>query len=231
MARIHALKGTDHKHVVIDSDDPLPRFATAFESVRVHQANAEMVRRAGYHGASFVLTPKNVMAWEKALWLHKQGEFQASHVWIFEDDVLVPAPDTVQRIDAQYPSADLLTASHEPETEESTWHWWKTLEPVLVLGKPRFHSMGCARRVSARLLQAVHEWVREHGILDFHEILFNTLAHQAGMDIVTPRELASIVYRRDWKDEEVSSDMLVHPVKDMTQQERIWSRFKNAAVP
>jgi hypothetical protein len=228
LSRIDALTGADEKLVVVDDETSLPDFVKNFSSVRVFQVKSDEARDAGYHDTSFPFDPKDVMAWEKALWMHKKGYFQTSHVWFFEDDVLVPACDTVQKINARIPSADLLTASHEPEAEDSDWHYWEKLKPTTKLSSPRFHSMGCARRVSSRLLAALHAWVEKYKTLEFHEIIFNTLAHQEGMEIVTPPELETIVYRREWKDEEFSRDKLFHPVKDMDEQARVWKLCANA---
>jgi hypothetical protein len=50
----------------------------------------------------------------------------------------------------------------------------------------------------------------------FIEFMFNTLAHEAGLNYTTAEELSSIKWRKSWKEENFKAlpNNWFHPVKD-----------------
>jgi len=235
LSRLQCLQGSDDIHVVVD-DEELELDPKLFPRLHIHTCKSNQVRKDKYFGASFLLlSPQNVMAWEKALWLHRQGVLpQRGRIWLIEDDVLIPSPRTLQTIDANVSStADLVTPLHASQKDDPSWFWWTFLQETSKgLSPERYYSIGCARRVSQRLLGQIHEYVDANQSLAFHEILFNTLAHHARLEIQTADELSTIAWRREWDElQDFDSTHLFHPVKDMEQQQRVWDRFSALHCP
>ncbi len=61
----------------------------------------------------------------------------------------------------------------------------------------------------------IHKYVAKHNRLAFCEFMYNTIALQEGLIVKNPQELAGIVWRKDWKFEELEEGKLYHPVKDL----------------
>jgi len=235
LSRLECLQGSEDIHVVVD-DEELQVDPQRFPRLHIHTCKTSDVREGKYFGASFLLnSPQNVMAWEKALWLHRQGVLpQRGRMWLIEDDVLIPSSRTLQTIDANVSlTADLVTTLHLAQEDDPSWFWWSFTQDLSKgLTSERYHSIGCARRVSQRLLAHIHDYVDANESLAFHEILFNTLAHHARLEIQTADELSTIVWRREWDEfKDFDTEHLFHPVKDMEQQQRVWDRLSGAQHP
>ena len=158
-------------------------------------------------------------------------------VWLIEDDVFVPAVDTLVHIDRRYPDADLLSASNlvNPCGELRSWYWWRHV-PATVFQPPWAKSMMCAVRFSRQLLDATatamlqqseslhagrlrlrlharYPFVYRRRALPFIEYFFHTLALHQGLSVVAAEELGGIVWRHEWTAEEIGENGLFHPVK------------------
>lgn len=153
-------------------------------------------------------------------------EVRYPSIWFIEEDVFIPTLDAIRNIDDKYPSADLLSASHDVCTSRrSDWHWRHVFEQT-TLDPPYASSMICAIRVSDRLLDCIDKYARAYNQLFLDEALFNTLALQAQLHVVTPPELSTIVWRRNWTFSDIKQSNLYHPIKDMRLHDQFRERFR-----
>ena len=83
---------------------------------------------------------------------------------------------------------------------------------------PLCKGMVCAIRVSPKMLMYINNYANDYKTLFFCEILFNTLAYQNNLQIITPKELSTIKYRRDWSKNEIQKTHLYHPIKSIKTQ-------------
>jgi hypothetical protein len=67
------------------------------------------------------------------------------------------------------------------------------------------------------MLQQVLEHKNKIGSFFYAEAMFNTIAHQKGLTIRTPKELASVVAMGNWgmSDFRIFRNNIFHPVKDI----------------
>jgi len=234
--RISAIDSDGYeKHVVTDLEsEKLPeKLINKYPNIQFHQIHRVYVTVAGYWDGAFAdrnnlkfMAERNPCAWEKTLFLHKRWNWSEmyEHVWFIEYDVMVPSTTTLSNIDKMYPTADLLCASHIPQSQDPYWPWWS--HSMYAKPTPLFHSMQSVFRGSTKLLNQIHSFAQANRKLFHLEIMLNTVAYHNQLSIETPVQLKKIVYRHDWTDTDVQKDELVHPIKDMEQQERIWNRFK-----
>lgn len=236
-----------HVYVFVDDQDfAIPASARA-QFVKIDDL-ACMAK--GYAALNPLITHKKrlpVSAWEKALLFFCQLERRHAHVWFLEDDVFVPAVQTVTRIDADHPSADLLCKKNRLNLsgEMTTWPWWK-LVPSDILPLPWASSMVCAVRMSRPLLSHIDRFLTAHAghmaeraIIArnmnaqrkylFIEFLFNTLALHAKLNVERPSGLGTIGWRAVWSREMISQGHIYHPVKDLDLQDS-WRRSLNSPV-
>ncbi|MEI7494468.1 MAG: hypothetical protein WCJ92_07745, partial [Alphaproteobacteria bacterium] len=91
--------------------------------------------------------PLPVSAWDKALHVIHQSNYPFSHYWLIEDDVFIPSPETLVRIDVSNSNADLLTASStlltsskNKSSSQEEWLWSQHI-PHHLLPLPCAHGM------------------------------------------------------------------------------------------
>ena len=202
------------------------------------------LRRNQAEGAGFLgsvsFLPKRASSRCKALyWLcvgegRNAGEGQPpiSHWWMIEEDVLVPTEAALLALDDAHPSSDLLAPHHyvkRPGSGPDVAHWsgqrswphWHLASGLV--HPPLASSMVCAVRVSRALLSRVGHLAASRRRLLFCEMLFNTLALQAGLDVATPARLRGVVWRepRYTARFPYRPDCLYHPVKDLELQRAV----------
>jgi hypothetical protein len=71
-------------------------------------------------------------------------------------------------------------------------------------------------------MKCILEFVNDKKYLLFDELLFNTIALQNNLDIVTPIELSNIVFSfRDIIPNNINKNYLYHPIKNLKTQEEL----------
>lgn len=139
-------------------------------------------------------------------------------VWL-EDDVLLPSLDTLGPFLQEYtqPATDLVLAEDEENSTGNLDGWWWFRMKGSDIPAPFYRSMVCAGMMSRRLLNAIDQRRVKHHELFFNEIMLNTLAHKANLNVVTAPELSSIVWKHDWTERDFSQqpERFYHPVKNM----------------
>jgi hypothetical protein len=204
--------GDDIKVFVLIDDYP----ASHKQHPLIVTAEDEVSRQAGYHSSNPHIQGKNPTAWDKVLYHLNHVNNQVQFAWILEDDVFVPSIRCLLSLVNKYRSYDLVVNSHGENKDSATtldWHWNKVAG---ILPVPWYGSMVCAMGLSRKLLDQVKQFVQEKSRLAFIEIMFNTLAAQAGLSVLGCPELQNIVYERNWSFIDIVQhpDRLYHPVKN-----------------
>lgn len=167
-----------------------------------------------YHGSS-------CSAWEKALMYFCTINRKYGHVWFIEDDVFIPKSSLVSEIDKMYPLTDLLCPSStiNKSGRVDDWYWWDHV-PKKILPLPWSNSMVCAVRMSNKLLSIISSFTEKNKAENkMIEYIFTTLALHNKLEIKTIKQLAGIVWRKEWKINEIDENTFYHPIKSIARQE------------
>ena len=155
-------------------------------------------------------------AWDKALYYFCIKDTMAQNVWFIEEDVFIPRASIISDLDERYPTADLITKENIKEEDDPGFGWWFDAKDTL--DKPLYRSMVCASRLSRKLLNKINDFVLLNGRLVFIEILFSTIVTQEDMELVTPSELSTIIWRHNWTPDMIDEHHMYHPIKDVRRQ-------------
>jgi hypothetical protein len=198
-------------------------------------------RGKGYFNLNPIIKKESgCSAWDKALYYFCLIDTSHDNVWFIEDDVFVPLPETIYKMDQKYGKADII--SKENSVNELgvliDWFWWKCV-PKKRLPPPWAKSMVCAVRLSRRLLKVLALFIQanKHKLrftniaikfanfltqrkedfprkFYFVEYIFHTLALNNQLSVVIAKELCGIQWRKQWDVSEMDVETLYHPVKD-----------------
>lgn len=211
-------------YICIDDDTwTIPNYDNEIPLIRIPKAKCE---KAGFKGT--VMYFKNsACSRDKALYYFTEvSNIQYDYIWFLEEDVFVPTEKTIDMIDTQYPSGDLLSPFNEitdTRSQNENRHWnsirqlvnrqtEKKIEP------PFATSMICAFRCSSKLLQEIKHYAEKHKMLFMDEAFFNTIALKNNLEVICPPELSTIVYRHEWTQDDIKETNLYHPVKSIDTQ-------------
>ena len=183
-------------------------------------------------------------AWDKALFFFNRLNVSHENVWFIEDDVFVPRPSVISKIDQTHQKADVVSTDFHVKRvgEEDKWYWWKYV-PSQLVPEPWAHSMACAIRLSRGMLNIFDYFVQRNKITlpsinimqkiirqdyirrmyaprkaFFHEYIFHTLALHNNLIIATAKEMQGIVWRHNWDISEMNVETLYHPIKEVAIQ-------------
>lgn len=214
----------------VDKTNTIPLIKSTVTIINIESKICEM---AGYSD-TVSYCPNKACSREKGLYYFKHINNNYKTMWFIEDDVFIPSVTTIPSIDAQYNNCDLLSASHEiynmTNQRLNKWpHWPKVLRRI----KPPYaKSMICAIRISNRLLDCIDDYAKNKNTLFFCEAMFNTLALQNNLVVVTPSELKHVVYKAIHLS--IPTDInpankinLFHPMKNIALQEKLRIKFEN----
>lgn len=223
-----------HVYLLPDAGDKL----TEISGIQIISIDDAVAAEAGYYDFTISFKkPSRAMAWDKALYFFSRIESEYEYVWFIEDDVFIPSERILQQIDLAHPTADLISKDNIINTtgELDSWYWWKYV-PSDLLPPPWSRSLVCATRLSRKLLYCLDQLIITSGQMlhidtaplrsqpfraPFIEFMFHTLSLARGLDIVTPKQLSHITWRREWKLNEISMDHITHPIKDFLLHEVI----------
>lgn len=199
---------------VIVEDKPGVSFCTSVKHVHVPK---EELERYGYTQLNVSAIGLYTCAWCAALFYARNLD---TFCWFLEEDVFMCGPESMQKIDASCPSADLVCASHSPPSED--WPHrkeWNEHRPFPEI----YMSMVCACRMSPRLLTEIQKFAQSNGRLYFLEYFFNSLCNQLGLLVETPPELQTVVWKKDYLESEIHANPLFiyHPIKDISLHEKL----------
>lgn len=154
---------------------------------------------------------KKVIAWDKALFY--LGIRKPKKAIILENDVFIPDQRILLKLFTL--DFDLLIRGHNLRFDSiPNWHW---VNIGKYLPKPHYFSMACFVGLSLNMIERVNQFVNINKTLVHIEALFNTLAHQNCLRIITPKELAPVVASGKWDLSVIKlfPDKIYHPVKEI----------------
>jgi hypothetical protein len=178
---------------------------------------------------------KDVIAWDKFLFLFCEVLTSYDFVWVFEDDVFIPFVNTIAKLHDNYSNNDLVVPNNFHKIDGvMDWHWKSIMESIK---PPYFYSMVCAMGISRRLLSKVREYKKQNNKLFHIEAMFNTIAMQNKFNVISPLELKSIVWMGQWRIDEflLLPNNVFHPLKETSEhpdyRKRIIEYSKNGYKP
>lgn len=200
--------------IIDDTLHPIIK-SSNYEVVQIAESHC---KNSGYINSNISLgvthINKNPIAYDKFLLYFCCMNKKYNFVWVFEDDVFIPSPQTIVKLHESNSIYDLVTPNNFQKTDTAPdWHWphiFNKHEP------PYFYSMVCAAGFSKEMLSAVSEYVKLNKSLFYIEAMFNTLAFHNDLLVSTPRELKSVVYKGEWSldDFVLLPDSVFHPLKN-----------------
>ena len=214
-------------YIVVDYNGTRPLPLLPSTAVEFLTFNDTVCTQSGFYKSNQLKSKQGCLAWDKALYFVTNVARDYSFVWFVESDVFIPSAQAIISLHELYaPSHDLVTAesTYNFDGHMGGWPHWRLAPDTLPL--PWAKSMVCAMGCSRRLLTVVEEYARCHGHIVYIELIFHTLALQhPEMKVVTPAEMSTIVYRTNYKWENVTARPfnVWHPVKDMKKQ-ATWRR-------
>jgi hypothetical protein len=201
--------------IIDDNRQNYKKQYSKFNNINIIQINNKESKKYGFVNMNFIMQ-KNVTSWEKAVYYFSTINTKYNKVWFFEDDVFFYNEETLSQIDSKYDDSDLLSNSYGEniDGDKNTWHWNR----IDIKFKPPYYcAMVCCVRISSNLLSKLKNYANEYNTLFFLEALFPTICKINNMKYDTPIEFKNIVYRTDYKNEDIDKDNLFHPVKDITK--------------
>jgi len=222
--------------VVDDSDYKLPYVSSKHVAYAVDDKEC---KNYGYIGCNIAKghthINKDVIAWDKFLFIFCEILTSYDYIWVFEDDVFIPFVNTIAKLHDNYSSYDLVTPNNFAKTDGvMDWHWKSIMSRIKA---PYHYSMVCAMGISKRLLNKVKEYKQKHNCLFHIEAMFNTIAMQNGLSVIDPLELKSIVWMGEWSINEflLLPNNVFHPKKETQEhpeyRKRILEYSKNGYKP
>ena len=204
-------------YVVIDDNsiNYTEKYKDIYKNINFIQIEKDVCIKAGYQNITLTLNLNGPCAWEKALYYFSRINLNYNYVWFIEDDVYFYNEDTILNIDNKYPESDFLSNKYETNETGKTdyWHWGKIMH-TLKYNPPYYSTMCCAVRMSKNLLQLISDYAKKNNTLFFLEVMYPTLTIKNNLKYDAIPELYTIVYRKDWKKEEVDTVNLFHPIKN-----------------
>jgi hypothetical protein len=213
------LQNESNYNVRVFVDDNDYRIPDIFNgNIEIIKINNKTCEDKGYKSTVMWLDNK-ACSRDKALYYLNINDIEYDNVWLIEEDVFIPNIETISNIDIKYPNGDLLSRHHSiVNTYQDTR---KYIIPYLKKKKikaPYAQSMISAIRCSKKLVKIIGKHAEINNDLFLDEALFNTLALQNNLDVLTIKELNSIKYKKKWtiKDiKQIGINNLYHRIKDI----------------
>jgi hypothetical protein len=192
------------------------------DKIEIIDIDKNICEEAGFKGCVTYFPENHACSRDKALYYFCRIITIHSKIWFIEDDVFFYSLQTIKAIDDHYPHADLLSNNNNIKTNrkldwQNKWHWPRIFKQSK-LPPPYGTSMICAIRVSKKLLAHIDRYVRVSKTLFVDEALFNTISLQANLVTKTPTELSTIMFRKNWTNDEINKTNLYHPIKQFYRQ-------------
>jgi len=201
--------------VVDDNNFDLYEFKNNYKNINFIQIEDIKCQLNGYMDTNFTLN-KLISGWDKALYYFGVEDNNYEIIWFIEDDVFFNDEDTLLRIDSEYINSDLLSNNYNENTngEKNTWHWHRI---NIQYPPPYYSGMMCAVRFSNSMMKCMNDYAKNNNTLFFLEALFPTIAIKNNLKYNNPIQMNNIIYRYDYKEENIDKNNLFHPVKDLTK--------------
>ena len=203
--------------IIDDNNYDCTEFKQNFSSINFIQILNEECNKHGFKHSSYMTNSSiifnEIISWDKALYFFSNINLNYEHIWFLEDDVFVYGEETVQNLDNEYLNSDFLCRDKIPYPKENEWPWfWPAIN--INFEKPYFHSAICAVRMSKQLLYYINEYIQINKQMFFIEAMFPTIAHKYNLIYDMPKEFIKLIWRNNWKQNDLNKVDFVHPIKD-----------------
>lgn len=190
-------------------------FKKRYANINFIQVDENICKKNGFINVTKMAKEAIPIAWDKALFYFSNIQNNYNNVWFIEDDVYFYNEDTILNIDDKYPNSDILTDKYEEYDPKKVDYWhWKSIMNNIKIDPPYYKTMVCAVRMSKKLLECINKYAKINNTLFYLEAMYPTLAIQNKLKYDNPDELSTILYRNDWKKEDLNKTNLYHPIKD-----------------
>lgn len=202
-------------YICIDKNDyTIPGYDGVIPIIKLNNILCE---QAGFK-SSVLYFDNRAVSRDKALYYFCKINVNYSHIWFIEEDVFIPSFKTIDNLNKKYTKGDLLAKSNDIVVSKQTdWHW-PHVHKQTTISPPYAISMICACRVSRRLMSCINTYATKYKNLFLDEVLFNTLALKAHLEVIPLPELQTITYNDTWDIRGIKVDSLYHPMKHIQQQ-------------
>jgi hypothetical protein len=199
--------------IVDDNNFDLTSFINTYNNITFIKVENEKCTLHGYIDANFFIN-KLISGWDKALYYFNTEENNYDFIWFVEDDVFFYNEDTIIQIDSKYINDDLLSNCYLENTNGEThyWHWNKI---NIQYPPPYYNGMMCVVRVSKKMIDCINDYAYKNKTLFFLEALFPTISIKNNLKYSSPSEFYNIHFRYDFKINDIDTNNLYHPVKDL----------------
>jgi hypothetical protein len=210
--------------IVVDNNN----YARKDSGIKLIKIDDSLCASEGFVNLNPIITMKtqrSCSAWDKALYYFTKIDGAYQNIWFIEDDVFVPAVQTIVKMDRKYGEADIISNANtiNKTGELESWYWYKFIPPER-LPLPWASSMVCAVRLSRSLLRCVDSFLSLNkdfqsnekemvGSYLFIEYIFHTLALHNNLKVVVANELSGVVLHKSWQPQDINNDCLYHPLK------------------
>jgi len=158
---------------------------------------------------------------DRSLYFFSEEMTEYENVWMVEEDVFIPSSETLLKIDAKYPSEDLLCP--KIKRLHPDWHWYKNALEELP-DQEVYTSMSCSIRCSNNFFKALKISANNKKYLEMDEILFANIALKNNLRAKYIEELKYIMFfnhqlpRNCFDGSFIDKNNLYHPLKNLNQQ-------------
>jgi hypothetical protein len=186
-----------------------------YDNINFIQIDEKICKKSGFMNVTKMTKEDHPISWDKSLYYFSNIQTNYNNVWFIEDDVYFYNEDTILNIDKKYPNSDILTDKYEEYDSKRKDYWhWKSIMNKIKIDPPYYKTMVCAVRMSKKLLECIGDYAKNHNTLFYLEAMYPTLAKRNKLKYDNPDELSTVVYRKDWKKEDINKTNLYHPIKD-----------------
>jgi hypothetical protein len=194
-------------------DDNSKHYENIYKNIKIIQIKEEDCIKNGFRNLTLLPPVKDVSGWDKALYYFSMINKSYYNVWFIEDDVFFYDEKTLLNIDESC-NGDLLSQDYSTNEygEKDYWHWAKI---EIKFPPPYYSTMVCCVRTSSLFLSNIKDYASEHNNLFFHEALFPTLCKHRNLEYKNPSQFKNIIYRKEYKDDDINTKDLFHPVKNI----------------
>jgi hypothetical protein len=214
---IKLLPDIEHIYICIDNNNyNIPNYDGKVRIIKICNKTCES---EGFQNTHSII--KGSTSREKALYYFYKNNISFDYIWFIEEDVFIPTIETIKNIDIKYPDSDLLVSgNHVIHEKQVNWRWSLVNEQLNgKLSLPYSCApMICAIRCSKQVLEPIFAYALKYKTLFFCEVMFNTMALHKNLNIKVIDELKTIVWRNNWKKNEININNLYHPVKSIDEQ-------------
>lgn len=204
-------------YVVIDDNSTnYKELYTNYKNINVIQIDNNNCVNSGFKCTSTVTLKKDVTGWDKAVYYFSYINNTYHNVWFFEEDVFLYNEKTLLDIDSKYIDGDLLSNKYGENLLGRNTDWvWHMIN--IKFPPPYYCAMVCGVRMSKPMLSAIKEYATTHKTLFFLEALFPSICKRHGLKYDTPDELHTVTHRNVFKDTDINTNNLFHPMKDLNK--------------